>query len=95
LRVRVVNRESQLYTDHVGDFTLRHPDQVGTRLKIRLIFSMERKPRAGCRRNRIMIRIYADTRIIRIRAQRFLATRLMKDEVGAEGTGLRGEEVRV
>ena len=34
-----------LYTDHGSDFTSRHLEQVGADLKIRLIFSMQGKPR--------------------------------------------------
>ena len=35
----------RLYTDHGSDFTSRHLEQVGADLKIRLIFSMQGKPR--------------------------------------------------
>jgi putative transposase len=34
-----------LYTDHGSDFTSRHLEQVGADLKIRLVFSMQGKPR--------------------------------------------------
>jgi putative transposase len=34
-----------LYTDHGSDFTSRHLEQVGADLRIRLIFSMQEKPR--------------------------------------------------
>ena len=34
-----------LYTDHGSDFTSRHLEQVGADLRIRLIFSMQGKPR--------------------------------------------------
>ncbi len=76
-----------MYTDHVGDFTFRHPDQVGTGLEIRLVFSMEGKPRGCCMRNRIMIGIYADMRIIRNQATVHFG--LMKDEVAAPGRSVK------
>jgi hypothetical protein len=38
-----------LYTEHGSDFTSRHLEQVGADLKIRLVFSMQGKPRGRSR----------------------------------------------
>ncbi len=46
-----------LYTDHGSDFTSRHLEQVGADLKMRLIFSMQGKPRGRGRIERFFATI--------------------------------------
>src|SRR2546428_14138847 len=44
-RWSVCGNPDVLYTDHGSDFTSHHLEQVGADLKIRLVFSMQGKPR--------------------------------------------------